>query len=57
MLRTGEAGSIVTMICDPGERYLGTYYDRAWLEQEGLELAPYIAQLESFATSGKFAPA
>jgi cysteine synthase A len=57
MLRTGEAGSIVTMICDPGERYLETYYDRAWLEQEGLDLAPYIAQLESFATSGRFTPA
>jgi cysteine synthase A len=57
MLRSGEAGSIVTMICDPGERYLGTYYDRAWLEHEGLDLAPYITQLEAFATSGQFAPA
>ena len=54
MLRAGEAGSVVTMICDPGERYLDTYYDRGWLEDEGLELEPYIAQLESFATSGQF---
>jgi cysteine synthase A len=54
MLRAGEAGSVVTMICDPGERYLDSYYDRGWLEAEGLVLEPYIAQLESFAASGQF---
>jgi len=54
MLRDGEAGSIVTMICDPGERYLETYYDQAWLQAQGLEVQPYIEQLESFAVSGRF---
>jgi cysteine synthase A len=53
MLRNGDTGSIVTMICDPGERYLATYYDRGWLQDEGLELAPYIEQLQAFATSGR----
>jgi cysteine synthase A len=54
MLTIGETGSVVTMICDPGERYLETYYDRGWLHDEGLELAPYIEQLKAFATSGQF---
>jgi cysteine synthase len=53
MLEKGETGSVVTMICDPGERYLKTYYDRAWLQDQDLELAPYIEQLETFATSGR----
>jgi cysteine synthase A len=52
MLRNGEEGSVVTMICDPGERYLRTYYDRGWLQQQGLALEPYIAQLEAFAKTG-----
>jgi len=53
MLRNGDAGSVVTMICDPGERYLRTYYDRGWLQQQGLELEPYIARLEAFSRSGR----
>jgi len=55
MLAKGETGSVVTMICDPGERYLKTYFDRGWLQDQGLEPAPYIEQLEAFATSGRFA--
>jgi cysteine synthase A len=54
MLRGGEAGSIVTMICDPGERYLDSYYSQDWLQEQGLEVQPYIEQLESFAAFGRF---
>jgi len=54
MLRDGEAGSLVTMICDSGERYLETYYNPAWLQAQGLEIEPYITQLETFAASGRF---
>lgn len=52
--RAGIRGSVVTMICDPGERYLGSYYNRSWLEDQGLEIDPYIEQLEQFATTGDF---
>lgn len=31
MQANGEEGSIVSLICDSGERYLNTYYDPAWL--------------------------
>jgi cysteine synthase A len=38
----GKGGSIVTLMCDAGERYLDTYYDPAWV-------AEYIGVLEPFA--------
>jgi cysteine synthase A len=30
MLNAGESGSIVSLICDGGERYADTYYNDAW---------------------------
>src|SRR5262249_33075807 len=53
MLSNGDAGSVVTMICDPGERYLRTYYDRGWVQEQGLELESHIEQLEAFAMTGQ----
>ncbi|WP_374573500.1 PLP-dependent cysteine synthase family protein [Phenylobacterium sp.] len=37
MAASGEEGSVVTLICDGGERYAQTYYDDAWLERQGLD--------------------
>lgn len=34
MLENGEQGSIVTLMCDSGERYLDTYYNRKWIDRE-----------------------
>jgi len=31
MARAGEGGSIVTLLCDGGDRYAATYYDDSWL--------------------------
>jgi len=36
MATRAEAGSIVTLLCDGGERYRPTYYDATWLAREGL---------------------
>lgn len=33
MLVRGEQGSILSLLCDAGERYLPTYYDDAWVKQ------------------------
>lgn len=49
MIAEGRAGSIVTLICDPGQRYLGTYYDADWIAGEGLDPRPYRDWLERFA--------
>ena len=54
MLSRGERGSVVTLICDGGDRYAGTYYSDAWVREEGLELAPYFEALETFLERGAF---
>ena len=48
MHREGRPGSIVTLICDGGERYLKTYYNDAWLAGAGIDLTPYRTALEAF---------
>ena len=37
MLAAGETGSVVTLLCDGGERYANTYYDDTWLAAHGLD--------------------
>lgn len=34
MAQAGERGSVVTVLCDTGERYLHTYHDPAWVARE-----------------------
>ena len=44
--RRASAGSVVTLLCDGGERYVDTYYDDAWLAAQGIDIAPYTGTLE-----------
>ena len=39
MAARGEEGSIVTLLCDDGERYACTYYDDDWLARKRARLA------------------
>ena len=48
----GEAGSIVLLACDGGERYLDTYYDDAWLQAQGHDIAPHLRWLEQACRTG-----
>ena len=32
MRERGEQGSILSLLCDAGERYLPTYFDAAWVD-------------------------
>ncbi len=48
MLATGRAGSVVALICDPGDRYLDKYYSDSWLADQGLDITPYVQALERF---------
>jgi cysteine synthase len=48
MRATGRHGSVVTLICDGGERYAHTYYSDVWLEEQGLDLTPYLSTIEGF---------
>ncbi len=49
MMEKRETGSIVTLICDPGSRYLDTYYNADWLKTQHLDLAPHLEALDTFA--------
>ncbi|MEJ3748380.1 PLP-dependent cysteine synthase family protein [Actinomycetes bacterium KLBMP 9797] len=48
MKAAGHTGSVVTLLCDGGERYADTYYSDDWLAAHGLNLAPYRAALNRF---------
>lgn len=54
MAARGEHGSIVTLACDPGDRYIGTYYDDAWVAAQGYDLEPYQSQLEHCIATGQW---
>ena len=54
MVARDERGSIVTLICDGGDRYSGTYYSDRWVSEQGLELEPYAQALATFLESGAF---
>jgi len=48
-----QQASVVSMICDGGERYLDTYYNPDWLAARGFDTAPYREKLERFYQTGK----
>lgn len=52
MKAAGETGPVVTLICDGGERYAGSYYNEAWLAAEHLEVAPALARLQRRVDTG-----
>ena len=55
MREQGATGSVVTIVCDGGDRYLDTYYNNDWVAGRGLHLAPARARLEKFLATGAFA--
>ncbi|GAA3753244.1 PLP-dependent cysteine synthase family protein [Microbacterium kribbense] len=52
MLHRGQTGSVVSLLCDAGDRYRHTYYSDQWLAERGLDLAGPTATLEAFITTG-----
>ncbi|MGH1563754.1 PLP-dependent cysteine synthase family protein [Mumia sp. DW29H23] len=54
MRAAGESGSVVTLLCDSGDRYTSTYYDDAWLRDHGLDLTPYEDVLTEYEETGRF---
>lgn len=47
MQANNQEGSIVSMICDSGSRYLDTYYNDEWVAKKGLDLSPYQVELQA----------
>ncbi len=54
MHEAGRAGSIVTLICDGGERYRQTYFNEQWLKVSGYDTKPYSECLEHFYETGQW---
>lgn len=52
MRRNGEEGSVVTLICNSGDRYLQTYYSDVWLAQQKVDLRPWRRHLMEFSETG-----
>ncbi|ROS01825.1 cysteine synthase A [Sinobacterium caligoides] len=48
----GQKCSLVTFICDGGERYTNTYYNDDWVRDQQMDLSPYNTALESFTKTG-----
>lgn len=40
-----EEGSVVTLLCDGGERYAHTYYDERWLAERGIDFRAAAQQV------------
>lgn len=54
MIAVGEGGSIVTLMCDGGERYDATYYDDSWLSEQGFDITPFQRQVETFLSTSEW---
>ena len=52
MNKKGSQGSLVSMICDSGERYIDSYYNNDWIQSKGFDIEPYTKQLETFISTG-----
>ena len=53
MRERGETGSVLTLLCDPGDRYTDTYFDDAWVAAQGWDIAPWRAALERMLPLGR----
>jgi cysteine synthase A len=53
MLAAGQSGSVVTLLCDGGERYAHTYYSDDWLGEQDLAVERHSAVMEEFLMTGR----
>ena len=51
MREAGRRGSVVTLLCDSGQRYRKTYFDDEWLEAQGIDLRPALERLAGLLPS------
>ncbi|MGO4494072.1 PLP-dependent cysteine synthase family protein, partial [Arthrobacter sp. 2YAF22_2] len=52
MIAEGRRGSVVSLMCDAGDRYSGNYYSPEWLKSQGLDPAPHEDTIREFFASG-----
>ena len=54
MMREDREGSLVTLICDSGDRNASTYYDPKWLEDNGFDTDPCRRAREHYLDTGEY---
>jgi cysteine synthase A len=52
MRARGQRGSIVSLLCDRGERYAQTLFDPSWLAAHDIDTAPWDAALRASLATG-----
>jgi cysteine synthase A len=52
MKAQGIKGSIVTLLCDGGDRYLQTYHDPEWVSEHLGDTAPYEQEIATMVGGG-----
>ncbi|WP_157619260.1 PLP-dependent cysteine synthase family protein [Psychromonas aquimarina] len=52
MQAKGQTGSIVTLLCDKGDRYLDSYFNPEWVENNIGDVSPYQKHLDDFLQNG-----
>jgi cysteine synthase A len=50
----GESGTIVSLLCDRGERYADTLYSPDWLVEHELLVSPWLDRLRYVAAAGEW---
>ena len=50
----GAAGSVVTLLCDDGQRYRHSYFDDAWLRANGLECEAQSNAIDALLDGGEW---
>ena len=54
MIADKRSGSVVTLLCDSGERYRDTYFDDAWVTRSGLKDSAASSALIEFENTGRW---
>jgi cysteine synthase A len=54
MRAVGRTGSVVTLLCDGGERYAHSYYSDDWLTEQVLDIRPFAGTLERMQATGEW---
>jgi cysteine synthase A len=52
MAARGEKGSVVTLLCDSGERYRSSLLDDGWLRKLGIDIRPAEEAMDHFCETG-----
>lgn len=54
MCREDVVGSVVSILCDSGDRYRSSYFDDAWLCKQGIDIRDDERRIREFIDHGEF---